>query len=528
MITLRPYQLEAVQAVRRELVERQKRSTLLVAAVGTGKTVIFSSVADVWRPRGRVLVLAHREELLDQAADKIRTCTGLSAGIEQADRAVNLARLPDVTVASVQTMQGDRLARFAPDAFSLVVIDEAHHAAATSYKAILERFPLAKVLGVTATPTRTDGQSLALFFDSVAFEYRIRRAIGDGFLVPLRRKICEIPGLDLSAVRGQADFTDADLELALISEHLVAAVARAIVAATGSRLTMIFGPTVAYVRKLAGAIEAITRPGAALAMDGTAGDDARKGALEAFRSRRCQFLANCALWTEGFDLPPIEAIAIARPTKSAVLFEQMAGRGTRLSPSTGKRDLLVLEVTGRTIGRQKLISTLDVLGYDETSKTRHRAAQLLDRDPALDCCGALDRAHAEAHRVVVGQPDQPDRPDRGGLDGLAWALRLRGLTLVPPTPGAGPANSVQRGELAKAGIDRVGLDVRQAQLLLEGLRWRRTAGLCSPKQAAVLRRFGCEPDCSAKEAGRLMSKLAGGGRGTFVARAPRQSRLGGF
>ena len=514
VITLRPYQQQAVDAVFRELVERMQRSTLLVAAVGTGKTIMFSAVAERWRARGRVLVLAHREELLDQAEDKIRSSTGLSTGIEQADRAVRRDRLPDVTIASVQTMRGARLQAFAPDAFSLIIIDEAHHTAAESYGAILDRFP-ARVLGVTATPTRTDGQSLSLVFKSVAFEYRIRRAIADGYLVPLRRRRCQIAGLDLSAVRGVRDFTDEDLAAALSADPIVREVARQIVTAAGQRLTMVFGPTVAYTQKLAAAINAIARPGAALAVDGTAAPEVRAAALEAFRARRHQYLLNCALWTEGFDLPAIECVAVVRPTKSPGLFEQMVGRGTRLSTETGKRDLLVLEIGGRVKAGQRLVTSTDILGYDETSKVRSRAGQLLDRDPALTVSAALDRAHNEgvAKPPATGPVTTPAQVARGGRDGLALALDLRFIVLVEPTPGAQPANSVQRGELAQAGIDRPGLDVRQAQMLLEGLRRRKAAGLCSPKQAAVLRRFGLPSDVSAREAGRQMAKLFGtGGR----------------
>ena len=507
-MTLRPYQQAACDAVRHDLVERLQPSTLIVSAVGTGKTIIFSAIAERWRPRGRVLVLAHREELLDQAQRKIRACTALSTGIEQADRAVSRTRLPDVVIASVQTMRGARLQEFPRDSFSLVIVDEAHHTAAESYGGILEHFQGARLLGVTATPTRTDGQSLSLIFRSVAFEYRIRAAIADGFLVPIRRRHCQIVGLDLSQVRGVRDFTDEDLATALSADPIVREVAHQVVNGAGSRLTMIFCPVVAYAQKLAAAINAITRPGAALAVDGTAATDARQAALEAFRARRHQFLLNCALWTEGFDEPSIEAIAIVRPTKSVGLFEQMVGRGTRLSPETGKRDLLVLEVGGRCKPGQHLITCVDILGYDESPKVRARATQMLDRDAALTVSGALDKAHSES--VAPARPGQVAAPPaRPGHDGLEAALALRFIVLVDPTPGAAPATSVQRAELAGAGIDRLGLDIRQAQMLIEGLRRRKKEKLCSPKQAACLRRAGADFDVSARQAGAMMAKLYG-------------------
>ena len=505
---LRPYQRLAVEAVDRELVERQQRSTILVMATGLGKTVVAASVCNRWRPRGRILFLAHRSELLDQAQDKIRRATALSTAIEQADQVVRPDRLPDVTIASVATLRGERLAHFPRDAFALVVRDEAHHACAETDRAIADHFRGARLLGLTATPTRTDGQSLSLIFRSVAFEYRIRQAIADGWLAPIRRRRFEIPGLDLSAVRGSSDFTDEDLQRVLDTDPMVAAVAKAIVGAVGARRTMVFCPGVQHARRVAAAIDRLTHAGAALAIDGTASPAERAGVLEQFRAGRAQYVANCSLFTEGFDEPSLEAIAVARPTKAPGLFTQIVGRGLRLSSETGKRDCLVLEIAGRTANRQHLVTCIDILGYDETAKVRARAGELLARDPALTVCDALDRAHNEGVRPAAAAGAPPVRAATTGQDGLYWALKLDGLVLVDHIDGTGPANSVQRGELAAAGIDRPGLDVRQAAMLLEGLRRRKAQGLTSPKQAAVLRRFGYEPDCSSREAGRIMARLS--------------------
>ena len=181
---LREYQREAVAAIGRE--HESVRTTLLVLATGLGKTVTFAAVArGVVDADGRVLVVAHRGELLDQAATTL-TAFGLRVGIEQAHNRVDRAEMPDVVIASVQTLRGARLESFAPDAFRLVVIDEAHHATAESYRKVLEHFAPAKVLGVTATPDRTDGVDLRNVFDSVADTYELRAGITSGFLAPLK------------------------------------------------------------------------------------------------------------------------------------------------------------------------------------------------------------------------------------------------------------------------------------------------------------------------------------------------------
>ena len=505
---LRPYQLECVERILRELGELQRPSTIAVMATGTGKTRTAAEVLRRWRARGRILWLAHRSELLEQAAGAIREHAGLTVGIEQAERAVDRSRLPDVVVASVQTLRGPRLQEFPREAFTLVVVDEAHHATADSYSGIVEWFR-AQLLGLTATPFRSDGEQLSQVFQSVAYEYRIRDAIRDGWLVPVRRRVEQIPGLDLTAVRGVRDFTDEDLARALDTDPLVREVARRIVAGAGTRPTIVFGPTVGYVQRLMSAINAITAPGRAVALDGTAPDEVRRPVIDGFKARAFRVLGNCALFTEGTDLPLASCIALVRPTKSAGLAEQMIGRGLRLSADTGKRDCLVIEIAGRVKAGVRVVGALEVVGAREPSAVRALAGKMLLRDPSLDVSSALDRAA----RPVAGPARAPARQARPGGSLMQVALRLRGIVLEPATAGAPPANAMQIAELEKAGLDATGLTIRQASVLLEGLRWRREHRLSSPKQALHLLRAGYEPDCSAGEAGRVLAKLFGtGGR----------------
>jgi len=186
---LRPYQNEAVASVEAEFTHGV-RSTLIVLATGCGKTIVFSHLAarEV-RRGGRVLILAHRGELLTQAIDKLRAATGIEAGLEKAEETsdVGFDELPyTVVVGSVQSMKSQkRLARFAPDEFSLIVIDECHHALTGTYRAVIDHFPKARLLGVTATPDRGDLRSLSEVFETIAYEYSIVDAIKGGYLSPV-------------------------------------------------------------------------------------------------------------------------------------------------------------------------------------------------------------------------------------------------------------------------------------------------------------------------------------------------------
>jgi superfamily II DNA or RNA helicase len=214
MINLRPYQQEAVEAVAHEWESRDR--TLLVLPTGCGKTVVFSKIAeDRVRHGDRVLILAHRGELLEQAADNLRKVTGLRCAVEKADESC-LDSWYRVTVGSVQTlMREKRLAKFTRDYFGTIIIDEAHHCISDSYQTILQHFDRAKVLGVTATPDRGDMRNLGEYFESLAYEYSMHRAIKEGYLCKM--KAVTIPlTLDLSDVSVQAgDFKAADIGDAL-------------------------------------------------------------------------------------------------------------------------------------------------------------------------------------------------------------------------------------------------------------------------------------------------------------------------
>ena len=214
-LELRPYQETARQKVQEEWKEGKKR-TLLVLPTGTGKTIVFSKIIEDRVKKGeRVLVIAHRGELLEQASDKLYKSTGLKTATEKAEQ-TSLGSFYRVVVGSVQTLQREkRLNQFPPEYFDTIVIDEAHHAISDGYQRVLQHFESANVLGVTATPDRGDMRNLGSYFESLAYEYSLPEAIKSGYLSPI--KALTIPlKLDLSNVKQQAgDFSTKYLGTAL-------------------------------------------------------------------------------------------------------------------------------------------------------------------------------------------------------------------------------------------------------------------------------------------------------------------------
>ena len=199
MYNLRPYQAEAKNAILDHWAVGN-RKTLLVLPTGTGKTVVFSSVVEnEIQKGGRALIMAHRGELLDQAADKLRNACGLESALEKAGSSSLGSKIP-VTVGSVQSLaQPKRLANFPSDYFSTIVVDEAHHCLSDSYQRVLEHFPAANILGVTATPDRGDQRNLGKFFDSKAYEYGMSQAIKEGYLCPVKAQLIPLE-LDIANV----------------------------------------------------------------------------------------------------------------------------------------------------------------------------------------------------------------------------------------------------------------------------------------------------------------------------------------
>lgn len=338
-MTPRPYQQAAHDAVFAEWKER--RSTLLEMATGTGKTIVFSMILQTLARQGkRGLVLAHRDELIRQAADKLHRATGLMCAVEKADERGDNSMFP-VVVASVQTlMRQKRLARFNPAEFACVITDEAHHALADSYQGIFRHFDGAKMLGVTATPDRGDKKNLGKVFESIAFSYGLRQAVLDGHLARITAQTVPLK-IDMSTVRTKAgDYDENGIGDAL--GPYLEAIADEVVARAADRKTLAFLPLRATSRTFSAMLQA--RGMDARHVDGESED--RADVLAWLKTPGPKVCCNAMLLTEGFDEPSIDCILPLRPTKSRALYTQIVGRGTRLFE--GKRDLMLLDFLWQT------------------------------------------------------------------------------------------------------------------------------------------------------------------------------------
>jgi ATP-dependent helicase IRC3 len=341
--TLRPYQREAIDAV---IAARRAGTKRMVVCLptGAGKTVIFSHLARL--ARKQVLVLAHREELLGQAKDKLeRALDGTSVvALERgSERATADAK---VLVASLRSLHAERLARILEDRdFGLVIYDECHHAAADDNLRILrqlgafERDWDGTLLGFTATTARGDGKGLDQVFERIVYTKTLPDLIDDGYLAHLKGFRINTAA-DLTRIApGTSDFPDDELAEAVDIEDRNALVARSIQELARDRRTIAFCVTVNHARNLSRALNAVGVP--AGIVHGAMPSADRAKALADFRAGRTQVIANVGVLTEGFDDPGVSCIAMARPTRSEGLYAQCIGRGTRLAE--GKTDCLILD-----------------------------------------------------------------------------------------------------------------------------------------------------------------------------------------
>lgn len=517
-VELRPYQVAAVERVL-EQHAAGARSTLVVMATGTGKTTVFSGV--VARSAGPALVLAHRDELIRQAADRIHRQTGMSVAVEKAEE--RAARGADVVVASVQSLRPERIAslRFRFGEFPLIVVDEAHHAVSKSYREILDAFPTSKILGVTATPDRADEQAMGQVFDEIGYVYEIGDAIADGWLCPIRATQVFCDDINLADVKTVAgDLNQGELDAVMSTEAVLHQVARPTLELAGGRRTIVFTTSVENAHRMAEVFNRY-RPGCAGAVDGSMDSIARKRVLNDHRAGRIQFLCNVAVLTEGYDDPAIACVAMARPTKSRALYAQMAGRGTRIHP--GKEDLLLLDFAGNA-GRHALVSAADILGGKYGDDVVEKAKQKIADEPGTDIRQALTEAEAEIRAEAERRRKEDEARRRAQAQA---AVRYQKQDIDPfavlgvsdPVAEFGgrfgdkPASEKQLERLAIWKIDVVtGLTSRQAERLIKQEYARRVNGWCTYAQAKFLQRHGYETKGITRvQASQLMDALKANG-----------------
>jgi superfamily II DNA or RNA helicase len=536
---MRAYQREALGAVKREW--QSAGSTLVVMPTGTGKTILFASLIRSCFP-GRALVLAHREELVFQAVDKIHKVTGFRCEVEMADYRADLgAGLfggPQVVVSTIQTQcsgadGGGRMTRFDPGMFGLLIVDEAHHATAATYRRVIEYYrqnPALKVLGVTATPDRADEVALGQVYETVAFDYEILNAIEDGWLVPIQQQVVEVSGLDFSGVRTTAgDLNGADLARVMEEERNLHEIAGPTVEIVGDRRALVFAASVAHAERLCDIFNR-HRAGCAGWVCGKTDKDERRKTLAAFSAGNLQYVVNVGVLTEGFDDPGVEVVVMGRPTKSRSLYAQMVGRATRPLPGlvdgvataderrmaiggSRKPACLVVDFVGNS-GRHKLMTSADILGgnvSDEAvAKAVAKAKQaggpvdmaktLAEEEKALE----LERAREAARRAHLTAKASWAAKQVNPFDVFQLSpVKARGWNTGKTLSGK------QRAILAKAGIDPDSVDYAGGQQLLNEIFRRWDAGLCSYKQARVLRKNGYDGNQTREDASRILDGIFG-------------------
>ena len=486
---LRPYQQEAKDSIFEQWESVDK--TLLVLPTGCGKTIVFAKVAEECVRRGkRVLIMAHRGELLEQASDKIYKTTGLRCAVEKAEETC-LGSWFRITVGSVQSLQREkRLSRFPDNYFDAIIIDEAHHCISDGYQKVLKYFSDAKVLGVTATPDRGDMQNLGQYFETLAYEYTLPKAIREGYLSPI--KALTIPlKLDLSGVGIQAgDFKSGEIATAL--DPYLEQIASEMEKYCKDRKTVVFLPLIKTSQKFRDILN--THGFQAAEVNGNSDD--RAEVLEAFDRGDYNVLCNSMLLTEGWDCPSVDCIIVLRPTKVRSLYSQMVGRGTRLYP--GKTHLLLLDFLWHT-ERHELCHPANLIC--DNKEVAQKMTENMEE--AAGCPVDIEEAEKQASEDVVAQREEAlakklsemKRRKQRLVDPLQFEMSIQAEDLSGYVPAFGwemsPPTDKQKATLEKMGImpDEIENQGKAAKLL-ERLNRRREEGLTTPKQIRFLENRG--------------------------------------
>jgi len=482
---LRPYQEEAKSAVLYQWTNNILK-TLLVLVTGGGKTIIFSKIAEECVKNGeRVLILAHRGELLDQAADKMMKATGLGCAVEKAENSC-MDSWYRVVVGSVQTlMREKRLMQFPKDYFNTIIVDEAHHCLSDSYQRVLGYFDKAKVLGVTATPDRGDMRNLGQYFETLAYEYTLPKAIKEGYLCPIKAQTIPLK-LDLTGVGTQAgDYKTSDLGSAL--DPYLFQIAEEMAKCCMDRKTVVFLPLIKTSQKFRDILE--SKGFSAAEVNGTSEDRAQ--ILKDFETGKYNVLCNSMLLTEGWDCPAVDCIVVLRPTKMRSLYVQMVGRGTRLFD--GKDYLLLLDFLWHTERHElchpaHLICSSPEVAQIMTENIEEAGCPVDIQEAEVK---ATEDAVVAREEALAKQLQEMKHRKRKLVDPLQFEMSIQAEDLASYIPAfgweMGPPSDKQVKTLEKLGIfpDQVE-SAGKAAKLLDKLDMRRAEGLTTPKQIRFL------------------------------------------
>ena len=455
-----------------------------------GKTICFAKIAESQvRVGNRVLILAHRGELLEQAADKIAKATGLKCAVEKAEQTA-LQSWYRITVGSVQTlMREKRLSQFPPDYYDTIIIDEAHHSISDSYQNVLNYFSNARVLGVTATPDRSDMRNLGQIYDSLAYEYKLPQAIKAGYLSQIVAQTIPLQ-LDIAHVGMAAgDYKVGELGTAL--EPYLDKIAEEMVTYAKDRKTVVFLPLVETSKKFCRYLRKYGFKAAEV--NGNSQD--RAEVLKDFEDGKYDVLCNSMLLTEGWDCPSVDCIIVLRATKSRALYSQMVGRGTRLHE--GKENVLLLDFLWNT-ERHELCRPAHLISKDEdivkkmTEKLEEATGPIdieeLEKESESDVVAEREQALAEKLKEMK-------KRKRKLVDPLQFEMSIQSEDLSGYVPSFGyemaPPSVKQIQALEKFGIFADEIEnAGKASLLLDRLKKRQDMSLSRPKQIRFLESRG--------------------------------------
>ncbi len=503
-MNLRPYQQEAVDNILNAFGEC--RRNLAVLPTGGGKTLIFSKIAERMLPK-RTLILAHREELIDQAIDKLHKATGLFADKEKAQHRASLQA--DIVVASIQTLsRKKRRERWPSDHFGCVVCDEAHHSISKTWLDVLGYFD-ALTLGVTATPDRGDKKNLGQYYENVAFEISLFDLIDQGYLSPI--KVIAAPlEIDLNNVKQSAgDFDAAGVASAL--DPFLPSIANELQRLARHRKILTFLPLRATSRKFVDICNAsgIT----ARHVDGESID--RKEILTAFERNEFQLLSNAMLLTEGYDCPDIDCVVVLRPTRSRPLYSQMVGRGTRVDDF--KDDLLLIDFLWaherhNLIRPANLVASTEDVATMATGIVEREAKAGGETQQSLDLKELVSDATIQREEKLADELRKNTQRKKEEKDLAEFCLSLHATDLAEWEPtmqsDSLPVTDKQREILERNGFPVDGVRGRgHASALLDLIFKRSKQDLATPKQVRLLKRLGhpSPAACSFSEAGAFIS-----------------------
>lgn len=440
-----------------------------------GKTVVFNTLAKEKSNQGNVLILAHREELMQQACDKYDGETGWIKA--------NDTTIRPVTVGSVQTMSNRE---YPSELFKYIIVDEAHHAVSDSYQKLLQQFPNAYVLGCTATADRGDKRTLATYFDNIAYDYPLKQAVQEGYLSPIVARTVPLE-IDMSEVKVSVG----DFELTSIAQMLtpyLPKIADSIKEYAADRKTIVFMPLVKIAQEFRDIL--IDKGIDAREVNGNSTD--RKEVLEWFHEAgKGSVLVNSMLLTEGYDEPSIDCVVVLRPTKVRGLYQQMVGRGTRTCD--GKKDLLLLDFLW-LCQRHNLCRPASLVCENEDD-VKHVVKQTTANE--IDLFGAVADAEEARRNALAEALRKQARKKERLVDPLTLFDVLDDMALADYSPSFAwemeDATDKQINLLHNFGIDGEGLTKGYASLVLDKVLGRSNKKMATVKQIKLLKKFRYNP-----------------------------------